>query len=156
MAAIARRSIRSPISRKFELAAADDLNGVQDLTKTVNVTGAARVIIIQENDGTAGTTGIDVVAVSHDGGENWTADDTLLAADSDDSTGTLLDGILNAAGVEPTHLAAFKSGPYQGPTLLRVVRNATELAASAAWTTGAPSVDCYIVGGPTGTPAAAG
>lgn len=153
MAAINRRSIHSPISRIFTLAAADDLDGIAiaTLTSSFNVTGASRVVVVQENTGTAGTAGIDVIAISKDGGSTWAAADKVLAVDSNDSTGTELNGILNAAGIEPTQAAVFKCGPYEGPTAIRVIRNVTDLAGSAAWVTGAPKVYGFIVGGNAGT-----
>lgn len=156
MAAIHRRSHMSPISPTVELAAADDLNGVQDLTKSFDVTGASRVLVIQDNDGTAGTTGIDVLAISHDRGQSWVAADKIIALSGDDATGTeITDGVLNAAGVEPTRYAIFKCGPYEGETALRIFRYVTDFATSAAWTTGAPSVDMFVVGGPfTAAPSA--
>jgi len=154
MAAIARRSNMAAISASVSLAAADDLNGVQDNTKSFDVTGAERVVVIQHNNGTAGTTGIDVIAISHDGGVSWAAADKVLAMSSDDATGTELNGVMNAAGVEPVNYAAFKCGPYEGPTAIRIFRYATDLAASAAWTTGAPSVDMFTIGRGTAAPTA--
>lgn len=151
MAAIARRSIMAPVSQSVSLAAADDLNGVQDNTKSFDVTGAQRIIVVQHNNGTAGTAGIDVLAISKDGGKTWAAADKVLAIGSDDSTGTELNGVLNAAGVEPVNYAAFKCGPYEGPTAIRVFRYVTDLTGSAAWVTGAPSVDMFTIGQTTGT-----
>jgi hypothetical protein len=153
MAAIHRRSQISPISALAELAAADDLNGVQDLTKSFDVTGASRVIVIQENNGTAGTAGVDLLAISHDGGLTWAAADKVLAASSDDSTGTELDGVLNAAGVEPVAVAIFKCGPYEGPTAIRITRDTAGdlLTGGADWVTGAPSVDVFTIGQTSGT-----
>src|SRR3990167_11403336 len=90
MPAVARRSVMAPVSRIFTLATADDINGVQDNTKSCDVTGAQRVIIVQENTGTAGTAGIDVVSISKDGGKQWAPATDGLAIDSDDSTGTVL------------------------------------------------------------------
>lgn len=145
MAAIARRSMAFPIPASTELAAADDLNGVSDGSKDFDVSGAARVLIAQIANGTAGTAGIDVVQVSHDGIE-WEADDTLLALASDDDSGTVVaDGALNAAGTEPSGAAIFKSGPHRGPTLMRVVRDGTT-GTSEAWVTGAPQVIGIRVG----------
>ncbi len=140
----------APISQTASLAAADDLNGVQDNTKSFDVTGASRVIVVQHANGTAGTAGIDVIAISKDGGQTWAAADKVLALSSDDSTGTELNGILNAAGVEPVNYAAFKCGPYEGKTAIRVFRYVTDLAASAAWVTGAPSVDVFTIGQTSG------
>lgn len=144
MATIARRSHRMPIPAATELAAADDLNGG---TTELNVTGAERVLIVQVADGTAGTAGIDVVEISKDGGETWAADDTLLALSADDDSGTLVaNAALNAAGVEPTGCAIFKSGPHAGVTHMRIVRDNTVNSNSAAWVTGAPSVDAITIG----------
>lgn len=136
MAAIARRSIRARINAATELAAADDVDGG---TTTLDVSGAQRVIIAQINNGTAGTLGIDIVEISHDGGDNWAADDTLLALASDENTGTVVaNAALNAAGVEPSGAALFKSGPHNGPTLMRVQR-------STNWATGAPQVIAFTI-----------
>lgn len=144
MAAIVRRSIRTKIPAGFELAAADDVNG--DLTDTLDVSGCDRVVIAQIANGTAGTAGIDIIQLSKDGGENWFIDDTLLALASDDHTGTVLAGAaLNAAGVEPTGAALFKSGPHEGPTLMRCARDGTE-GTSEAWVTGAPQVLAVRIG----------
>lgn len=156
MAAIRRRHMGSLVSRKFTLATADDLNGTTDGTQELDVSGAARVIIVQDNTGTAGTLGVDVVEISHDGGTNWEAATDVLAIDSDDTTGTVLaNGALNSAGTEPTTAAVFKAGPYTGPTLLRIGRGSSG-AAGTAWTTGAPAVYAFLVGGKHsgGTPAA--
>lgn len=144
MAAIRRRVIGCKIPAATEAAAANDLNGA--LTE-VDVSGCLRVLVLQDNDGTAGDAGIDVVEVSHDGGATWEADDTLLALASDDQTGDVVaNAALNAAGTEPGTVAVFKSGPHTGPTLMRIVRDNTVNANSAAWTTGAPSVDIIKIG----------
>lgn len=144
MATPNRGSLRSKIPAATELAAADDLDGG---TTTLDVSGVDRVLILQVADGTAGTAGIDVVQISKDGGSEWFADDTLLAIASDDVTGTVVaNGALNAAGIEPAGVAVFKSGPHTGPTLMRVVRLAATDANSAAWVTGAPSVDAIRIG----------
>lgn len=133
MATIARRSRVAAVSRVAELAAADDLNGVQDNTKSFDITGALRVIVVQHNSGTAGTAGIDGISISHDGGVSWSKAQDGLALDSNDSTGTTLtDGLLNAAGVEPVNMAVFKFGPYEGPTAIRVYRYVTDRADTAA------------------------
>src|SRR3989337_2884076 len=102
MAAIARRSIMAPVSRIFTLATADDINGVQDLTKSFDVTGAQRVIVVQEATGTAGTAEIDVVSISKDGGKQWSPATDGLAIDSDDSTGpVLVSAALHVPGGRP-------------------------------------------------------
>ena len=153
MVAISRRSQRAAISREFELAAADDLDGTSDNTEAVVATGAARAIITQLNDGTAGTAGIDVIQVSYDGGSNWQADDTLLAIDANDYSGTIVaSAALNAAGVEPTLAAMFKAGPWKGPVLIRCSRKTNE--GGTTWVTGAPTVKCVLIGQTTGAPAA--
>jgi hypothetical protein len=147
MAAIRRRSLLGKIPASVSLADADDLNGTSDGTQHRDVSGASRVLIVQHNNGTLGTAGIDVIEVSHDGGTSWAADDTILALASDDATGTVLaNAALNAAGVEPVNMAIFKCGPFAGPTLIRCTRDATRNANSAAWVTGAPSVTAITIG----------
>lgn len=153
MGAISRRSRFAPVSQMAVLAAPDDLNGVQDNTKSYDITGASRVLVLQVDNGTAGTAGIDGISISHDGGVSWVKDaTTVLLESSDDSTGTLVaDGLLNAAGAEPTggtaaKLAVFKCGPYEGPTAIRIFRYVTDRSDTAAWVTGAPGVYVITVG----------
>lgn len=152
MTAIARRSIRAQIPAGFVAAAADDLDGLPVSTAaeialaSLDVTGAQRVLIVQSNDGTAGTAGIDEISVSHDGGTTWSADPTLLLASANDLTGSIASGSLNAAGVEPVNSTVWKSGPYEGPTLIRCCRvTADAQSAGVTWVTGAPSVTFYPV-----------
>lgn len=146
MTAINRRSIRMPIPASTTLATADDLDGVQDGSQNLDVSGS-RVLVVQRNDGTAGTVGVDVIETSTDGGSNWAADATLLPLASDDVTGTIVaNGALNAAGVEPTVVAIWKGGPYEAPTLMRCSRKSTQNANAAAWVTGAPSVIAIKIG----------
>src|SRR3989337_3185366 len=77
-------------------------NGVQDNTKSFDVTGALRVIVVQENTGTLGTAGIDVVSISKDGGKQWSPATDGLAIDSDDSTGpVLVSAALHVPGGRP-------------------------------------------------------
>lgn len=153
MTAIARRSFRSPISRKFVLATADDLDGTSDNTQAVVATGAARAIIEQVNDGTAGTAGIDVLQESFDGGSTWSACDTLQAIDANDVSGDIVaSAALNAAGTEPTLSALFKAGPWHGPVALRISRKTGE--GGTTWITGAPTVNCYLIGKDVGAPSA--
>lgn len=150
MAAIHRRSIRAAVSKSVTLATADDLDGTTDNTQAFNVTGVDRLVIVQVNNGTAGTAGIDVVEYSHDGGTTWAAADDVLAVSSDDSTGTVLaSGALNAAGVEPTGAAVFKCGPFEGPTAVRIGRKTTDTTGTT-WVTGAPTVLAFAVGGVPG------
>lgn len=142
MAAINRRSIRARIDAATVLAAADDLDGAGT---ELDVSGSQRVLIAQVANGTAGTAGVDVIEVSHDGGGNWAADDTLLALASDENTGTVVaSGALNAAGVEPTGAALFKSGPHNGPTLMRCAR-LTGTGGGTTWVTGAPQVLAILI-----------
>jgi hypothetical protein len=144
------------VSRKFVLATADDVDGTTDNTQAFDVTGCLGVILHQVNDGTAGTLGIDVVEVSHDGGSNWAADDTVLAADSNAVSGTILaGGALNAAGVEPATVLAgvFKAGPWPGPTAIRIGRKTTDTGGTT-WATGAPSVVGYAIGLTAAAPSA--
>jgi hypothetical protein len=149
MAAIHRRSQRAPVSRLFTLATADDLNGTSDNTQAYDISGAGRLLLIQDNAGAAGTAGIDVLEISYDGGENWEAVDDLLPIDADDKSGTVqASGALNAAGVEPTRYAVFKAGPYSGKVAIRISRGAA--GTGTAWVTGAPAVYGFLVGGNTG------
>lgn len=149
MAAIARRSIAVPISTAAVLATADDLDGTSDNTQAFDVTGATRVVVIQHNSGTAGTAGIDVVQISHDGGKEWAADTTVLPMSENDATGTIqASGALNAAGVEPVNYAAFKCGPWEGPTAIRINRKTTE--GGTTWVTGAPQVVAFAIGKTSG------
>lgn len=152
MAAIARRSNMAPVSQTVTLATADDLNGTSDNTQAFDVTGAQRVIVVQVNSGTAGTAGIDIIEVSKDGGDTWAAATRGLAVGSNDATGTEIDGVLNAAGVEPTGAAVFKFGPYEGPTAIRCSRGAA--GGGTAWVTGAPAVLMFTIGQTVAAPAA--
>jgi hypothetical protein len=139
------------ISPWVTLAAADDLDGVQDNTRSFDVTGAQRVIV-NSRIATDGTAGIDVFCVSHDGGVNWTPDSTTgLLMSADDATGTLLvAGALNAAGVEALvagGASTYKFGPYEGPTAVRILRKTGDFGAGAiTWVTGAPEVLMATVG----------
>ena len=154
MAVVSRRGVRSPISMDCVLATADDLDGTTDGTQAYDVTNCDRAIIAQINNGTLGTAGIDVIEVSHDGGDTWAADDTLLAVNSNDATGAVIAlAALNAAGVEPTGVALFKSGPYSGTTAIRCGRKTTTTTGTT-WVTGAPTVKAWIIGG--SAPAGAG
>jgi hypothetical protein len=144
---IVRPTHAFPIPAGFTLATADDVNGTNDGSQYLDVSGKMRVLYVQINNGTAGTTGIDAINVSFDGGVNFVDDDTLLALASDDDSGTVIvDGLLNAAGAEPTGAAVFKGGPYLGQVKVRCARNVADDAASAAWTTGAPTVLAITVG----------
>jgi len=166
MVAIARRSLVAPIGIPVTVATADDLDGVQDLTLSFDITGASRVLIWQINDGTAGTAGIDCVEISHDGGKQWYADGTGtipatgMLASANDVTGTVLTaGALNAAGVEPAtaEVGLFKFGPYEGPTLIRIGRDTSNRGAGGVgvdWVTGAPTVLMIPIGSATGAIAA--
>ena len=163
MTAVHRRSQVTPIGIAVVLATADDLDGVQDLTQSFDITGAQRVLIMQFNDGTLGTAGIDCVEISHDGGSEWYADDGtakvgpgVLLLSADDDSGTILaGGALNAAGIEPATVRAglFKAGPYEGPTLIRVQRDTSVRGTSGTgtdWVTGSPSIDLVPIGLPGG------
>ena len=153
MPAIARRSIRAPIS-VFVLAAADDLDGLPVSTPaeialaSVDVTSCQRVVILSMI-GTAGTAGIDNIQLSHDGGTTWANDDTLMLVSAADTTGNIVASAeLEAAGVEPitTATAVFKSGPYEGPTLMRLCRLTADAQSSGVtWVTGAPEVLAVLI-----------
>lgn len=138
---------RSPLSELTTIAAADDVD--RDGTE-LDLTGAAGCIIVQVNNGTAGTLGIDVIEFSRDGGENWSAATAanigqghlgLLAEDG--SKAAAASAALNAAGTEPSGAAVFSLGPVDGPFLIRV---APDAASGTAWATGAPSVYAIRIG----------
>ncbi len=161
MVAIARRSLITPIGIPVTVCTADDLDGVQDLTKSFDVTGAARVLIWQIDDGTgSATAGIDCVEISHDGGTSWVADTTVLPVAQNDVTGTIKTaGAINAAGVEaPTvEVGLFKCGPYEGQTLIRVQRDTDVRGTNGTgtdWGTGSPTVLMIPIGKTAGTIAA--
>jgi len=147
----ARRSIRTAISKTATLATANDLDGTSDNTQAFVVGGGDRLIIAQINNGTDGTAGKDVVEYSVDGGKTWASATDVLALASDDFSGTAItNGVLNVAGTEPSGAALFKAGPFEGPTAVRITRNVSQNASSAAWVTGAPTVICALVGGVPG------
>lgn len=151
MAVISRRGLLAKIPDKVTLATADDINGTVDGTQYLTCTGLERVVIVQENNGTAGTAGIDVIEVSRDGGTTWTTDaadlfPSLMTLAQDDNTGTILaSSALNAAGVEPVNAAYFKMGPFEGPVVIRCARGGSG-AGGTAWVTGAPSVYAIKIG----------
>lgn len=151
MATITRRGILAKIPAKTVLASADAITGTVDGTQYLDCTGLLRVLIVQDNVGTAGTAGIDVIEVSTDGGTTWTTDalsanPTLMTLASDEQTGTILaSSALNAAGVEPTTAAVFKMGPFEGPVKIRCARGGSG-AGGTAWVTGAPAVYAISIG----------
>lgn len=143
---------RSPIGELTTLATADDVNGTVDGTQNFDITGAAGVLIIQRNDGTAGTAGVDVIEFSRDGGTNWLAataanlgggHDGLLLEDG--TAAAAASAALNSAGAEPTACAVFSLAPVDGPCLIRVARGGSG-AGGTAWVTGAPSVVALRIG----------
>lgn len=152
-------SIRTPLGELTTLAAADDVDG--DATESDNwmdLTGAAGCIIMQLNDGTAGTAGIDVIEFSRDAvpgtdsSGNWAA---ATAANiggghpglllEDGSAAAAASAALNAAGVEPAAAAVFSLGPVDGPFVIRVGRKTTDTSGTT-WITGAPSVVAMRIG----------
>lgn len=148
MAAKTIRSRGVPISIEAVLATGDDLDGTLDNTQAFDVTGVQRIILLQKAD-TLGTAGIDIVEVSHDGGENWVADTSIVSTENNDFTGDIAAaGALNAAGVEPpvNKSGLFRGGPYDGPTAIRVVRKTTD-SAGTTWITGSPDVFLLAIGG---------
>jgi hypothetical protein len=138
------RTVRkNKISPTFTLATADDVDGTTDGTQYLTVPKGARVLIIQHNNGTAGTLGIDVIEISIAGGA-FHLDPTLLAvADPDVGANTAVTA-LNAAGVEPVNMAAFKSGPFNQDVRMRCGRKTTDTGGTT-WATGAPSVTAYLI-----------
>jgi hypothetical protein len=142
MANVMRAVRKNKISATFTLATADDLDGTTDGTQYLNVPKGARVLIIQHNNGTDGTAGVDVIEISIAGGA-FHLDPTLLAVADPDVGGTLL-AALNAAGTEPTNMAAFKSGPFSQDVRLRCGRKTTDTGGTT-WVDGAPSVTAYLI-----------
>jgi hypothetical protein len=144
-------SIRSPLGELTTLAAADDLNGYADATGNLDLTGSAGAIIVQRNDGTAGTAGIDIIEFSRDGGSTFVA---ATAANlgrghaglllEDGSAAAASGAALNAAGVEPSGAAVFSLGPVDGPCIIRCSRGAQ--GTGTAWVTGGPSVVAIRIG----------
>ena len=145
-------SIRNPIGELTELATADDLDGTTDNTQTLDLTGAGGCVIVQLNDGTLGTAGIDVIEFSRDEGETWAA---ATAANLDGGHAGLMlqDGsaaaasgaALNAAGTEPAAASVFTLGPISGPVMIRCGRKTTDTGGTT-WVTGAPSVQALRIG----------
>jgi hypothetical protein len=140
---------RNPLGELTTLAAADDLNGA---AVTMDVTGAAGVIIIQSNAGTAGTLGVDIIEFSRDGGTQWKVATAANIGQGhsglllEDGTAAAASGAaLNAAGVEPTGAAIFSLGPVDGPFMIRCGRGGSG-EAGTAWTTGAPAVVAIRIG----------
>jgi len=158
MAAIVRRGRILPISTQALLATDDDVNGTSGLlTQAYDVTGASRVIIIQErSSGGNHETGVDVLGVSHDAGKSWEPDDTLMAGNSNDMTGDSLAGVLTGVSKDASTTATsnqfamiYKAGPWEGPTCLRIFRDTTGdlMDGGTDYETGAPSVYMYVIGG---------
>jgi hypothetical protein len=147
MTAISRRSHISPISAPATLATADDLDGTTDNTQAFDITGAKRYIVIQTDNGTNGTAGIDCIEISHDAGKSWNTDSTLMLTSADDATGTIVvAGVLNVAGTEPTNKQmTWKGGPQEGPTAIRCGRKTTDTGGTT-WVTGAPTVQVIAIG----------
>lgn len=153
MVAIHRRSLVCPIGITVALADADDDDGT-DQAYSYDITGALRALVMVVDDGTASTLGIDVVEISHDGGNEWAVDgSTVLLCSADDDAGTVAaSGALNAAGVEPATPRAgwFKVGPYEGPTLIRIGRDTSANNGTDWEAAKAPSVSLIPIGLPGG------
>lgn len=144
-------SIRAPLIARVQLAKADDLDGSDVASLAIDVSGDEALVIVQSNDGTAGTAGIDVVEFTRDG-VNWNA---ATAAKIGGAHLGLLKGsdltavtnaALNAAGVEPVNSAVFLLGPLGGPAKVRIGRKTTSTNGTT-WVTGAPVVYGYRIGG---------
>lgn len=140
-------SIRSKAGALFNLAAANDLDGVQDETKTLDLTGSQGAVIIAQNSGTDGTAGIDVIVFSRDGGNSYRL---LTAANVGQGHGGLRDSAgaavagaaLNAAGAEVN--AAFIIPPPDGQFRIKLNRKTGEFGTT--WVTGAPAVQAIRLG----------
>lgn len=144
MANVVHRNKGTQIPAIFTLAAADDLDGVQDGSRDLFIRRGDRALILQISNGTLGTAGIDCIEVSIGKGNAYQADPTLVLASDPDQGGTLIaSGLLNSAGVEPVtpvnNAAIWKAGPYAHDVMLRCVRK-TGTGGGTTWITGAPSV----------------
>lgn len=143
---------RSPLGELTTLASADDLDGVQDETKVLDLTGSAGCIIAQLNSGTAGTLGVDVVVFSRDGGSNYALATAANIGQGhaglileDGTAAAAANAALNAAGVEPSGAALFSLGPVDGPFQIKVMRD-TSAGFGTDWATGAPAVVAIRIG----------
>jgi len=146
-------SIRSPFGNTATLATADALTGTVDNSQILNLKGAAGALIAVLNLGTAGTTGIDIIEFSRDGGITWAA---CTAANVGKGYAGLLrlsdqtvvtSAALEAAGIEPVTVAThffFLPAP-DGPFHIRCARGGAG-AGGTAWTTGAPVVVATRIG----------
>jgi len=144
MASVIRNTKGKAIPAATTLAAADDLDGAGTI---LFVPKGARVIIVQINNGTLGTAGVDVIEISAPPGAAFVADPTLLASSAADQGGTAVaSAALNAAGVEPTGAAAWKAGPYATDVNMRCAR-LTGTGGGTTWVTGAPSVLAFLIKG---------
>ena len=148
MTAVMHRRRGTQIPAMVTLASADDLDGTLDGTQYLKVPAGDRVIIIQMDNGTLGTAGVDVIEVSVGGGA-FVADPSLVLASGADQAGTLIaSGALNAAGVEPATpgggAAIWKSGPFARNVVMRCGRKTTSTGGTT-WVTGAPSVYAILI-----------
>ena len=142
---VSRKNIFSTIGPTFTLASADDLNGTVDGTQYLTLKARQRAIIIQHNNGTLGTVGVDVVEISKASGAFYADPTLMLAATADKPGAAVANAALNAAGVEPVNMAVFKSGPHGRSTRLRLGRGGAG-ALGTTWVTGAPSVTALVIG----------
>jgi len=141
------RTVSAPLSIAATLATADDLDGTEDNTQAFDITGSLGGLIIQHNNGTLGTAGIDVVAYSHDGGVTWAVATDLILISGNYFTGTVaVNGALNAAGVEPVNVAIWTFTAPEGPTAIRCGRKTTTTNGTT-WVTGSPTVQVVLIGG---------
>jgi len=141
------RTIASPFSIVATLATANDLDGTTNNTQAFDITGIEGGIVIQHNNGTLGTAGIDIISYSKDGGTTWAAALDLILTSGNFFTGTTVDlGALNAAGVEPVNVAMWTIPAQEGPTAIRCER-ITTTSLGTTWVTGAPTVQFIALGG---------
>lgn len=144
-------TLRSPIGELAVLAEADDVDRSENTT--LDLTGASACIILQVNDGTDGTAGIDVIEFSRDGGVTWQVATAALIGQGhagltleDGTAAAAADGILNAADVEPAGCALFSLGPVDGPFMVRAGSETAESAGAVDWVDGSPSIIAIRIG----------
>ena len=146
-------SRRNPRAALFTLEAANDLDGVQDETRTLDLTGSGGCVILAGPIGTDGTAGIDVIMFSRDGGITYKAATAANIGNGHgglrDSTGAAVTGAaMNAAGVEAVTAAAmvFTLGPVDGPFRIKCNRKTGDFSdGGTTWVTGAPNVSALRI-----------
>jgi len=143
-------SRRNAIGASTTLATADDLDGTVDNSQVLSLKGGAGAVILQLNNGTNGTAGIDVIEYSRDGGTTYKAATAANIGNGHGglrtSAGTAVaSAALNAAGAEPAGAAIFFLAPMDGVVQIRCAR-LTTTTNGTTWVTGSPQVIAFRMG----------